>query len=199
MNSGPRNTRRPGWSQTAQFRAIGRAAIKAWNAKRPILPKCGATAKSTGEPCQQLAMENDRCAWHGGKKGRGKAWGLPQWPAKSSPNAEEKLNRKLRDRERQARKTARRMAAMTPDERQRYEEWHKARKPGPPGPRAAERARRKQNRDLKNLLAAAENRPAATAESQELAAAIDELKRRLEGLRQAAAADTETDNLGVFG
>jgi uncharacterized coiled-coil DUF342 family protein len=144
-------------------------------------------------------MENGRCAWHGGKTGRGKAWGLPQWPSKSSPNAIEKMNRKLRDRERQARKKARRLAAMTPEERQRYEEWHRARKPGPPGPRAAERGRRKQNRDLKNLFATTENRPAATAEDQELAKAIDELKRRLEGLRQAAAANPEIDDLGVFG
>src|SRR5215218_5126397 len=138
MSPGRRNTLCAGWSQSTQFRAIGRAAITAWNAKRPDLPKCGAAAKSTGEPCQQLAMENGRCAWHGGKTGRGKAWGLPQWPAKSSPNAVGKMNRKLRDRERQARKRAKRLATMTPEERRRYEEHRRTHKPGPPGPRAAE-------------------------------------------------------------
>jgi hypothetical protein len=109
-------------------------------------------------------MENGRCAWHGGKTGRKDQWHRLRWPSKSSSNAIEKLNRKLRDRERQARKKAKCLAAMTPEERRRYEEWHKARKPGPPGPRAAERTRRKQNKDMQNLFAAPERRPAATAE-----------------------------------
>jgi DNA repair exonuclease SbcCD ATPase subunit len=143
-------------------------------------------------------MENGRCAWHGGKTGRGKAWGLPQWPAKSSPNAIEKLNRKLRDRERQARKKAKRLAAMNDEERQRYEQWKRTHKPGPPGPRAAERARRKQNEDMKNLFAKAEKRPAVTAEGQELAAAIDELKQRLERLQRPAVADPETNESDIF-
>jgi hypothetical protein len=144
-------------------------------------------------------MENGRCAWHGGKTGRGKEWGLPRWPAKSSPNAIEKMNRKLRDRERQARKRAKRVAAMTEEERQRYEEWKRAHKPGPPGPRAAERARRKQNKDMQNLFATAENPHAATAEGQDLAEAIDELKRKLERLQRPAAADSETSQGDIFG
>jgi hypothetical protein len=198
MSAGPKRLRRPGWSQSTQFRAIGRMAITAWNAKRPELPKCGARAKSTGEPCGQLALENGRCAWHGGKTGRKDKWHRPQWPSKSSPKASEKMNRKLRDRERQARKKVKRLAAMTPEERQRYEEWHKAHKPGPAGPRASERARRKQNKGMQNLFATAENRPAATAEGQELAKAIDELKRKLERLQRPAAADPQTNESDIF-
>ncbi|WP_114944800.1 HGGxSTG domain-containing protein [Microvirga calopogonii] len=197
MSTGRRNTHQAGWQRSTQFRTIARAAIKAWNAKRPNLPKCGATAKGTGEPCKQLAMENGRCAWHGGKSPRGKRYGLPQWPSKSSPNAVEKMSRKLRDRERQARERAKRLAAMTPKERQRYEEHRQTHKPGPPGPRAADRARRKQNKDTQNLFATAENQPAA--ESQFLAAAIDELKRKLERLQRPAAADPVTDQGDIFG
>jgi hypothetical protein len=199
MSPGRRNTRRPGWSQSATFRAIGRAAITAWNAKRPDLPKCGAKVKSTSEPCQQLAMENGRCAWHGGKTGRGSAYHLPQWPAKSSRNAVAKMNRKLRDRERQARKLAKRLAAMAPEERQRYEEWQKTHRPGPAGQRAAGRARRKQNEDMKNLFARVKKRPAATAEGQELVKAIDELKSRLERLQHPAATDPELNQGDIFG
>jgi hypothetical protein len=50
---------------------------------------------------------------------------------------------------------------------------------------------------MQNLFATAENRPAATAERQELAAAIDELKRRLERLQRPAAAETDAGD--IFG
>jgi hypothetical protein len=87
---------------------------------------------------------------------------------------------------------------MTPEERERYEQWKRTHKPGPPGPRAAARARQKQNRDMKNLFAMAENRPAVTAEGQGLAKAIDELKRKLERLQRPAAADPETNKSDIF-
>jgi hypothetical protein len=199
MSTDRRNTRLPGWSQTAQFRAIGRAAIKAWNATRADLPKCGATAKSTGEPCKQVAMKNGRCAWHGGKSPRGKGYGHPQWPSKSSPNAIEKMNRKLRDRERQARKRARRLAGMSTEERRRYEEHRRAHKPGPPGPRAAERARRAQNKATREQLAQMGKPSAPSAEVQALDEAIEALQRKLEGLRRPAAVDPETNVGDIFG
>lgn len=31
------------------------------------LPRCNAMAKSTGQRCQQPAMKNGKCYWHGGK------------------------------------------------------------------------------------------------------------------------------------
>jgi len=31
------------------------------------LPRCSATAKSTGQPCRREAMQNGRCYFHGGK------------------------------------------------------------------------------------------------------------------------------------
>jgi len=199
MSVSRRRTRQPGWPQSAQFRAIGRAAIAAWNARRPELPKCGARAKSTGEPCQQLALENGRCAWHGGKTGRKDQWHVPQWPSKSSPKASEKLNSKLRDRERQARKRAKRVAAMTPEERQRYEEWKRTHKPGPAGLRASERARRAQSRNARERFATMEEPFPQSAEAQALLDEIEHFKHMLGELNRLPKPAPETDELGVFG
>ncbi len=33
-------------------------------------PRCGAHARTTGEPCKGWAMANGRCRMHGGKAGR---------------------------------------------------------------------------------------------------------------------------------
>lgn len=32
-----------------------------------LLPRCNATAKTTGKQCRQPAMKNGKCHWHGGK------------------------------------------------------------------------------------------------------------------------------------
>ena len=32
-----------------------------------LLPRCNATAKTTGVRCKQAAMKNGKCHWHGGK------------------------------------------------------------------------------------------------------------------------------------
>jgi hypothetical protein len=31
-----------------------------------LLPRCNATAKTTGMRCKQVAMKNGKCHWHGG-------------------------------------------------------------------------------------------------------------------------------------
>jgi hypothetical protein len=33
-------------------------------------PRCGARARTTGNPCRSPAMKNGRCRMHGGKAGR---------------------------------------------------------------------------------------------------------------------------------
>lgn len=35
-----------------------------------LLPRCGAHARTTGQPCRGVAMKNGRCRMHGGKAGR---------------------------------------------------------------------------------------------------------------------------------
>jgi hypothetical protein len=38
--------------------------------KAHAAPRCGAHARTTGEPCKAPAMKNGRCRMHGGKAGR---------------------------------------------------------------------------------------------------------------------------------
>jgi hypothetical protein len=79
---------------------------------------------------------------------------VPQFS--SSPD---KMYRKLADLERRAAKRAARIAAMTPEERQRYERWQRTYRPGPAKARAAARERRRQAREARKLLAGTGVRP----------------------------------------
>jgi hypothetical protein len=38
-------------------------------------PRCGAHARTTGQPCRSPAMKNGRCRMHGGKAGRKRTHG----------------------------------------------------------------------------------------------------------------------------
>jgi hypothetical protein len=199
MSAGTRHPRRPGWSQSATFRAIGRAAIIEWNKKRATLPKCGATRRN-GEPCQKPGMANGRCHLHGGRTPKGDNWHKPVFPDRNSKRASERLNSKLQDLDKRRKKRARRLAKLSPEQQEQHAAWHKAHKPGPPGPRARERARRAQNKALRDEW---QNRPAEppalSAERQELADVIDKLKRKLERLRRPAVAEPETNTGDIFG
>lgn len=146
--------RKPGRaSRPSILRQINaKAQLAAINGNRHLHPKCGAKARSTGEPCRQLAMSNGRCRWHGGKTGRGKQWGLPVWPDRDAPGAMDKVNRKLRDLTKAAKKRERRVAAMTPEERADYEKWKRAHKPGSSADRARARALRKQNAEARAMI-----------------------------------------------
>lgn len=171
------------WQSSAQWRAIGSAAIRAWNRKRSNLPKCNAARKRDGEPCQQIAMANGKCFIHGGRTPRGSEWHRTQWPDGKSPDAEKKLQRKFAERERYAKKRAARLAAMSPEERQRHDAWHAVRKPGGAAARERARAERKQNAELREMMARREGRrqtgEVAALESQiaELRAELDERRR----------------------
>lgn len=35
-----------------------------------LAPRCGAHARTTGQPCRSPAMKNGKCRMHGGKAGR---------------------------------------------------------------------------------------------------------------------------------
>jgi hypothetical protein len=167
--------RTSGWSQSAQFRQIGRDAIRDWNAKRTAMPRCGAKRKSDGGHCQQWPMDNGRCYVHGGRTPRGAHWHRPRWSASA-----DKTNRKLLDRERQGRKRAARVAAMTADERVAYLAWQRTHRPGAAGSRASARAQRRRDREAATLLASRRAPPGD-------AAAIDALTTEIEALRREAA------------
>ncbi|WP_206520520.1 hypothetical protein, partial [Mesorhizobium sp. M1A.T.Ca.IN.004.03.1.1] len=170
------------WQSSAQWRAIGSAAIRAWNRTRSNLPKCNAARKRDGEPCQQIAMANGKCFIHGGRTPRGSEWHRTQWPDGKSPEAEKKLQRKLAERERYVKKRAACLAAMSPAERERHAAWHAARKPGSAAAREQARAERKQNAEFREMMAAA--RPAPNGEAAALENQIATLRAELEARRR---------------
>lgn len=203
MKSGKRNSgkrkrsmKTSAWQQSTEFRLMARAAISRFNKTRPLLPKCGAQAKSTGEPCRQPAMENGRCYVHGGRTPRGAGWHLPVWPDKSAPNAMTKLNGKLIKRERYYQARERKLAAMTPAERSEHDRWQKAHKPGSPAKRAATREEKRQNKAAKLVLQGWKEK---SAKSYSTAAATASASHA--SLRTGDEAPTIPDwpNQGVFG
>lgn len=176
------------WQGSEEFRQTSRRAARAWNAKRERLPRCGARRKSDGEPCQQWPMQNGRCYLHGGLTPHGDQWHRPQY----SPELH-KMDRKLRDRERQAKKRAARLAAMTTDERAAYERWQASHKPGAVGARVAARERRRQNVEARKTLAGlngqgalrkARRRPKAVAAAERSGQSASEGLRAETGLTE---------------
>lgn len=154
------------------FIAAGRAALRHIHANRHLVPKCRAKAKTTGEQCRQFPMENGLCYYHGGRTPKGKDWHRPQWPKKSSPDAERKMVAHLRDLERREKQRLKRLARMTAEERASYDKWHRDRPLGTPGHRAAQRLARQQNAEMRARLAKA---PAERPADPELAAIQDRI------------------------
>ncbi|RUY28910.1 MULTISPECIES: hypothetical protein [unclassified Mesorhizobium] len=132
--------------------AVGRAAIIKFNRTRHLRTKCGARRKADGLPCEQIAMSNGRCAWHGGKVPKGDhKWHKPLWP-RGAPGAMKKLNRKLSDLQRAAKKREKRVAKMTPTELAKYRAWQKSHQPGSAAARARTRRERKDAREMRELF-----------------------------------------------
>lgn len=185
------------WQQSARFRQIGRDAITRWNKiDRPKLPKCTATAKSTGEQCRQPAMANGKCRYHGGRTGSGAAWHMPRWPNRTAPDAEAKLQRKLKDLAKAAKKRERKIAAASPEERERHAAWQKSHKPGPAAQRAAARKERRQNADLVAQLQAI-SAPPMSPEAADLQSEIDRLEALLKQSSAGAPDITEQARNGA--
>ncbi|MFD0935397.1 HGGxSTG domain-containing protein [Methylobacterium trifolii] len=160
------------WANSARWRAIGRAAIRAWHAKRASLSCCGAKAKSTGQPCRNLPLPGrTRCKFHGGATPRGDGplgWHTPAFPGgipTGKPRSDAYKRRRKRDQ------VACR-EAMTPDERARHEAWQVAHEPGS----AAKRQRRRKARAAGALiqrLLQPDERPKATPARREPTAGAD--------------------------
>ena len=150
MNRQRPTTGGAGWSQSAQFRAIGRTAIRAWNAKRDQLPRCGARRKSDGSPCRQWPMKNGRCYLHGGATPRG-----DQWHRLQATADDRKSGRKLKRQQRAVDERAERITAMSPAEREQHKAWQRSHKPGSAAARAAEREKRRQGKEAADLLKSA--------------------------------------------
>lgn len=191
---GARTARQQAWASSDRFKAIGRASCLRLNRERALLPRCGAIAKRSGEPCGNPAMANGRCRLHGGATPKGEAWHKPQWPDANSPRAEQKLAAKLNDRERAAKARRRKLAVMTPAEVAKHRRWQRGHKPGSAEKRAAARAERKVNAELRGRMQRPDTRK-PTAEEQAIAARISELEAERVQLREAITFDDD----GVFG
>src|SRR4051812_30484830 len=130
--------------RAAQVSALGKKNAAAWRRR----PRCGAFAKSTGRPCQRPGFgPSGRCPTHGGATPSGSRWHVLQLGHDPAKNA-----RKLDAHERRYAKRMKRLAAMSADERKRYDSWLASHRPGPPGPRRAARARRRQSQEAHAFL-----------------------------------------------
>lgn len=152
---------------------ISAGLLKWHRVTAPTAPRCGAHCRTNGMTCQRVGLENGRCYMHGGLTPKGDQWHKPKWPKADSPRFEDKLARKVKDRERAAQKRAERVAAMTPEERSKFEAWHQARKPGSAIEREARRQRTKKAREIRELL----SKPADTKTRDELHSAIETAER----------------------
>ncbi|GJD96544.1 HGGxSTG domain-containing protein [Methylobacterium iners] len=186
----PASLRQIAWRRSARFRAMGRAACLRFNALRRAGPKCEATKRSDGQPCQNppLANGSGRCRLHGGATPSGKKWHVVQYPSSDTPVRAAKSDRKANDQVRRARKLAKRLGAMTPEQRARYDAWQRTHQPGPPGARSAARYAADQNRAIREILERPDAPDALDPEMAELDGLLTELKRQ-----HAAAAEQPAD------
>lgn len=158
-----------------------RANLKLAMKARETLPRCGAKRRTDGGVCAAIAMSNGRCYLHGGSTPSGKDWHRVQLTNRSKST--KKLDRKLKALERRRAKQAARVAAMTPEERARYDAWHAARKPGGPEIRRAAA----DVREFRDMLAErAIAAPAETPEAKAIREAIEALERQAAALNQPA-------------
>lgn len=170
---------------TLAQRMIGREALLFWHRhQRQHAPRCGARSRQTGLPCKQIALANGRCHWHGGRTPKGDEWHKPRWPKPGTPNAERKLQRKLRDLERARRRREERLARMSDDERAAYERWHEARPLGSASRRLAERIRRQQATEARRAVQSLQEAPRPPhPEVERLDRLIERLEADLAALR----------------
>lgn len=162
----------------AAWVVAGTFALRRIQAQRHLMPKCGATSKSTGEPCRQFPMENGRCYYHGGRTPKGKDWHKPRWPKKTAPDAERKTVARLRNLERAEKQRQKRLAKMSPDERASYDKWKRDHPTGTAAQREARRLARKQNADARSRLAQPRPERPLDPESAAIAHRIAELRAR---------------------
>lgn len=175
--------RQRAWIKSPQAAEQRRTASHLARAARASRPKCGARRKSDGEPCRNPALECGRCARHGGKTPSGSAWHVVQLPGRNAPLW--KLEKKLKEIERRRRAQAARVAAMTQEQKQRYDAWHRTHRPGS----AAQREARRRDREATAMFAAPRAAP-PDPELDKLAAAIAELQARKAQLLAGASTST---------
>jgi hypothetical protein len=175
-----------GKHNTPTQRQKARQTIAEYNRKvRPFITLCGAQCRGQpGKFCQRIPVKGrDRCELHGGKTPRGKEWHRQQRPDGSRKSDEWRAMNKLKTIEIRRKELAARLAAMTEEEREAYERYSRAARPGT----LAEREDRKRNRRLKKEWANGAGDPPLSPEAQEIQNRIDRLEAFLRSLAQAGA------------
>lgn len=192
-----RTPRQKAWASHG-LKEVGRAVLDKFNKEvRPHLQRCGAKSRSTGEPCRAPVVPGkNRCRWHGGLVPCGDQWHTLQWPKGDAKDWPKKLNEKLKRDERNRRRKERRLAKMSPEERAKYDDWLKYRRPGSKIERSKPRAAKKAAEEFKALAEQSE-RPASPelAALQAQAAFLEAERDRYRALAQAEQQPT----IGVFG
>lgn len=198
-----RSDRQQAWDKFGLPKA-GAAALTRYNREvRPYRKLCGARTKSTEthRPCQNPALAgHDRCRLHGGATPQGDQWGLVQWPNGKAPNAEARLQAKLKRIERTRKEKAKRLAAMSPEERQRRDERARTHAPGPAAARARKRQDRQYASEIQSRLDKLDEVP-VTPELAELQAKIAALEEMRDQYRRIAEEQQQQqhEDQGVFG
>lgn len=147
--SGPgRTAHLDSWRTSATWRGIASQQARKNLAAFRARPRCGATCRTTGDPCRNPAIDGRaRCRLHGGATPKGKKWHRLQ-PA-ATP---EKITRKIADSMKAVAKRARRLARMSEAELVAHRKWQAAHQPGSPEARASWRERKRRDREARALI-----------------------------------------------
>jgi hypothetical protein len=117
---GNRKRKPSAWQKSAAFAAMGADNLSWFHRHRHEFQKCGAHAKSSGQPCKQLALPNGRCRWHGGLTPAGDDWGRrqvrPKPPRKQRASDWRETEAKLKKWQRADQDRIRRLRAMTDEQ-----------------------------------------------------------------------------------
>lgn len=188
-----RSARQDAWAKSAQCAATLASARGAAAKAVALAPKCGARTKGSGRPCQLPVVEGRaRCRRHGGATPRGADWHRVQWGRPGMSTAQ--LEAKLRSLERRRKKRAAKVAAMTPDERQRFEARSKAMRPRT----AAQRTAAVHDRATRAVFLEAQKRPPRPSPHEAELRALQERRAALEA-RLAALLAPENEREGSVG
>lgn len=163
------------WSSSPEGKAAALRAMRKARAVQAAMPRCAAIAKSTGEPCKRMALENGRCEFHGGRTPKGQQWHRLQLPGVGG--SERKFDQKLATQARKQKARAAQIAAMSGEERDALDAWRRSHRPGGAG----ERESRRQDLEARKLLEASApaGGPSATDSLRPLIEALKERRDEL--------------------
>jgi hypothetical protein len=167
----PDSPARRAWELSPEFRAIALDTLRRVNARKHLIPRCGAKAKSTGQPCKRIpAPGRKRCLFHGGATPRGDGpagWHTPGFPDGLPPRTARSASFKQKRR----RDLQERRDALTPEQQVQLEEWRRTHEAGSTSKRARRRNDREAARWLRDLMERPQRPPEPAAAACELTTA----------------------------